>query len=128
MAREGRLGKKSGKGFYDWSKGPPVIDMSLAGKYDVNRAIAGAANEAFWIIKEEVADPETIDKIVKLGFRSLVGICELADAMGLDNLLNTMKKLLQEYGLEIYKPCPLFEEYVKKGWTGKAAGRGFYKY
>ncbi|MEM2959727.1 MAG: 3-hydroxyacyl-CoA dehydrogenase [Candidatus Jordarchaeaceae archaeon] len=128
MAREGRLGKKSGKGFYDWSKGPPVIDMSLAGKYDVNRAIAGAANEAFWIIKEEVADPETIDKIVKLGFRSPVGICELADAMGLDNLLNTMKRLLQEYGLEIYKPCPLFEEYVKKGWTGKAAGRGFYKY
>ncbi|MBS7249731.1 MAG: 3-hydroxyacyl-CoA dehydrogenase [Candidatus Freyarchaeota archaeon] len=128
MAKEGRLGKKSGKGFYDWSKGPPVIDMSLAGKYDVNRAIAGAANEAFWIIKEEVADPETIDKIVKLGFRSPVGICELADAMGLDNLLNTIKKLHQEYGLEIYKPCPLFEEYVKKGWTGKAAGRGFYKY
>ncbi len=128
MAKEGRLGKKSGKGFYDWSKGPPVIDMSLAGKYDVNRSLAGAANEAFWIIKDEVADPETIDKIVKLGFRSPVGICELADAMGLDNLLNTMKRLLQEYGLEIYKPCPLFEEYVKKGWTGKAAGRGFYKY
>ncbi|MGQ9722474.1 MAG: 3-hydroxyacyl-CoA dehydrogenase [Candidatus Jordarchaeum sp.] len=128
MVKEGRLGKKSGKGFFDWSKGSPEIDMSLAGKYDVNRAIAGAANEAFWVIDDEVADPKTIDEIIKLGFRSPVGICELADAMGLDNLLNTLKRLYQEYEIEVYKPCPLFEEYVKKGWTGKATGRGFYKY
>jgi 3-hydroxybutyryl-CoA dehydrogenase len=26
----------------------------------------------------------------------------------------------------MYKPCPLLEEYVNKGWTGKKAGRGFY--
>ncbi|MGB9778737.1 MAG: hypothetical protein ACPLW8_04960 [Candidatus Bathyarchaeales archaeon] len=28
--------------------------------------------------------------------------------------------------MELYKPCPLLEEYVSKGWTGKKAGRGFY--
>jgi 3-hydroxyacyl-CoA dehydrogenase len=27
----------------------------------------------------------------------------------------------------MYKPCPLLEDYVSKGWTGKKAGRGFYK-
>ena len=128
MIKEGKLGKKSGKGFFDWSKGSPVIDMSLAGKYDVSRTLAVATNEAFWVIKDEVTDPETIDEIIKLGFRSPVGVCELADAMGLDNLLNTMKRLFQEYGIEVYRPCPLFEEYVGKGWTGKAAGRGFHKY
>jgi len=25
-------------------------------------------------------------------------------------------------------PSPLLEEYVGNGWTGKAAGRGFYQY
>jgi 3-hydroxyacyl-CoA dehydrogenase len=29
--------------------------------------------------------------------------------------------------MEMYKPCPLLEEYVNKGWTGKRSGRGFYK-
>jgi 3-hydroxyacyl-CoA dehydrogenase len=25
----------------------------------------------------------------------------------------------------MYKPCPLLEEYVSKGWLGKKTGRGF---
>ena len=128
MIAEGRLGKKSGRGFYDWSEGPPVIDTSLAGKYDIMRPLACTANEAFWLISDEVADPETIDKITKLGFRSLVGVCELADSMGLDKLIDVLRRNYAEYGIELYKPCPLFEEYVEKGWTGKEAGRGFYEY
>ncbi|MEM3586785.1 MAG: 3-hydroxyacyl-CoA dehydrogenase [Candidatus Jordarchaeaceae archaeon] len=128
MVREGRLGRKSGRGFYDWSKAPPVIDTKLAGKYDVMRMFAKAANEAFWIIKDGVADHETIDTVVKLGIMSQMGMCELADNIGLDKLISVLKRLHTEYGMEIYKPCPLFEEYVKNGWTGKAAGRGFYKY
>ncbi|MHA1432135.1 MAG: 3-hydroxyacyl-CoA dehydrogenase family protein [Candidatus Freyarchaeota archaeon] len=75
-----------------------------------------------------MADPETIDKITKLGFRSLVGVCELADSMGLDKLIDVLRRNYTEYGIELYKPCPLFEEYVEKGWTGKEAGRGFYDY
>jgi enoyl-CoA hydratase/3-hydroxyacyl-CoA dehydrogenase len=128
MVKEGRLGKKSGRGFYDWSKGPPVIDTKLAGKYDIMRVFANAANEAFWLMKDDMADPKTIDTITKLGFMSPFGMCELADSMGLDKLIETLKKLYTEYEMELYKPCPLFEEYVKKGWTGKAAGRGFLKY
>jgi enoyl-CoA hydratase/3-hydroxyacyl-CoA dehydrogenase len=129
MVREGKLGKKSGIGFYDWSKGPPVIDKKLAGKYDTMRVFANAANEAFWIIRDEMADPKTIDTITKLGFRSSkFGVCEIADSIGLDKLREILKNLYTKYGLEMYKTCPLFDEYVKNGWTGKAAGRGFYTY
>ncbi|MFB0559998.1 MAG: 3-hydroxyacyl-CoA dehydrogenase [Candidatus Lokiarchaeia archaeon] len=128
MVKEGKLGKKSGRGFYDWSKGAPVIDMKLAGRYDIMRIVASAANEAFWLIKDEVADPETIDNITKLGFRSQIGMCELADSVGLDKLIEYLSRMYAEYGIELYKPCSLFQEYVEKGWTGKAAGRGFYKY
>lgn len=126
--KEGKLGKKSGQGFFDWSKGNPVIDMKLEGKYDATRTIAVTTNEAFWLLRDKVADAETINKIVMLGFRSLVGIGELADAIGLDKLLDILKERYKKTGLEVYKPCPLLVEYVNKGWTGKAAGRGFYTY
>jgi enoyl-CoA hydratase/3-hydroxyacyl-CoA dehydrogenase len=128
MIKDGRLGKKSGRGFYDWSKAPPIIDTKLAGKYDVMRILAKAANEAFWLLKDEVADPKTIDTVTKLGFRSQVGICELADSIGLDKLIDVLNRMYAEYEMETYKPCPLFDEYVKNGWIGTAAGRGFYKY
>ncbi|MEM2143789.1 MAG: 3-hydroxyacyl-CoA dehydrogenase [Candidatus Jordarchaeaceae archaeon] len=128
MVKEGRLGKKSGRGFYDWTKGHPIIDTKLAGKYDVMRIIANGVNAAFGVIKDEVADPKTIDTVMKLGSSSQMGICEIADLIGLDKLLEVLKRLYKEYGLEIYKPCPMFEEYVKRGWTGRVAGRGLYEY
>nr|MDO8079305.1 3-hydroxyacyl-CoA dehydrogenase [Candidatus Freyarchaeota archaeon] len=126
--KEGKLGKKSGQGFFDWSKGDPVIDMKLAGKFDSMRTIAVTTNEAFWLMKDGVADAETINKIIMLGFRAPVGLSELADAIGLDKLLEVLRKRYKETRLEVYKPCPLFVEYVKKGWKGKAAGRGFFTY
>jgi enoyl-CoA hydratase/3-hydroxyacyl-CoA dehydrogenase len=126
--KEGHLGKKSGMGFFDWSKGDPVIDMKLAGKFDSMRTIAVSTNEVFWLLSNKVSSPDDINKIIMLGFRAPVGIGELADAIGLDKLLDLLRKRYKETGLEVYKPCPLFEEYVKKGWTGKAAGRGLFTY
>lgn len=128
MIGKGELGKKTGKGFYDWSRGTPQIGGKPSETYNVMRMVATAANEAFWIIKDEVADPETIDKVVKLGMMSPVGLCELADTIGLDVLASLLNEMYGKYGLELYKPCPLLEEYVKRGWIGKNAGRGFYKY
>ncbi|MEM2517563.1 MAG: 3-hydroxyacyl-CoA dehydrogenase family protein, partial [Candidatus Bathyarchaeia archaeon] len=31
-----------------------------------------------------------------------------------------------KYNMEMYKPCPLLEEYVSRGWLGKKTKRGFY--
>ncbi|MEM2830577.1 MAG: 3-hydroxyacyl-CoA dehydrogenase, partial [Candidatus Jordarchaeales archaeon] len=128
MVGKGKLGKKTGKGFYDWSGGAPQIGGKPSETYNVMRVVAAAANEAFWIIEDEVADPETIDKVAKLGMMSPVGLCELADAIGLDVLASLLNEMYGKYGLELYKPCPLLEEYVKRGWIGKNAGRGFHKY
>ncbi|MHA1606793.1 MAG: 3-hydroxyacyl-CoA dehydrogenase [Candidatus Freyarchaeota archaeon] len=128
LIKERRLGRKTGRGFYDWSRGPPSIEAKFSERYDVMRVIAVSVNEAFWIVKDGVADPETIDKVAKLGMLAPEGVCTLADTIGLDGVADILNKLYEKYRLELYRLCPLFEEYLKRGWTGKNAGRGFYEY
>jgi enoyl-CoA hydratase/3-hydroxyacyl-CoA dehydrogenase len=128
LVNEGNLGQKTGKGFYDWKVGRPRIPFRLAGKFDVNRLYSIATNETARLIHEDVAEPEDIDTAMKLGTGWPMGPCEQSDKMGLDKLLEKLKELHDKYGEEMYKPSPLLEEYVGKGWTGKAAGRGFYQY
>jgi len=128
LVKEGKLGKKSGKGFYDWTVGRPRIPFRLADKFDIQRVYAMAINEAASLVYEEVADPRDIDTAMKLGLGWPSGPCELADRLGIDVALNKLKELYAKYGEEMYKSCPLLEEYVNKGWLGRKAKRGFYEY
>lgn len=128
LVQEGNLGQKTGKGFYDWKVGRPRISFRLAGKFDVQRLYAVAVNEAARLIHEDVARPEDIDQAMKLGTGWPSGPCEQGDKLGLETLLEKLKELHSKYGEEAYRPSPLLEEYVGKGFTGKSAGRGFYEY
>jgi enoyl-CoA hydratase/3-hydroxyacyl-CoA dehydrogenase len=127
LIKEHKFGQKTGAGFYDWSKGRPRIPFNLADEYDVERSWAVAVNEAAWLIHDDAANPEDIDTGMKLGTFWPSGPCEYADRMGLDVVVNKLKELHAKYSMEMYKPCPLLEEYVSKGWTGKKVGKGLYK-
>jgi enoyl-CoA hydratase/3-hydroxyacyl-CoA dehydrogenase len=127
LIKEHKLGQKTGVGFYDWTKGRPRIPFNLLDEYDVDRSWAVAINEAAWLLHDDAANPEDIDTAMKLGTFWPQGPCEHADRTGLDVMANKLKELHAKYNMEMYKPCPLLEEYVSKGWTGKKAGRGFYK-
>jgi enoyl-CoA hydratase/3-hydroxyacyl-CoA dehydrogenase len=126
LIKEKKFGQKTGVGFYDWTKGRPRIPFNLLDEYDVDRSWAVAVNEAAWLIHDDAADPADIDTGMKLGTYWPQGPCEYADRTGLDVVLNKLKELHAKYNMEMYKPCPLLEEYLAKGWTGKKAGKGFY--
>jgi enoyl-CoA hydratase/3-hydroxyacyl-CoA dehydrogenase len=128
LVKEKKLGRKTGRGFYDWTKGRPRIPSELAGKYDIERSWAVAVNEAAWMVLEDVAEPESIDLGMKLGTGWTSGPCEYADNKGLDWILDKLEAAYSQHKMELYKPSPLLKNYVEKGWIGKKAGKGFYTY
>ncbi len=128
LVKEKKLGRKTGQGFYDWSKGRPIISTKLKDKYDVMRSWAVAVNEAAYMVFEDVAEPESIDLGMKLGTGWPQGPCEYADKQGLDNILDKLQEAYYRTSIELYNPCSLLKEYVKKGWTGIRNRKGFYKY
>ncbi len=93
-----------------------------------NRILMPMINEAIYTLFEGVASKEAIDDVMKLGMNHPMGPLTLADFIGLDTCLSIMETLHSGFGDDKYRPCPLLRKYVKAGWLGKKAGRGFYEY
>lgn len=93
-----------------------------------NRILLPMINEAIYTLYEGVATKEAIDEVMKLGMNHPMGPLTLADFIGLDTCLYIMETLYEGFGDSKYRPCPLLRKYVKAGWVGKKAGRGFYSY
>ncbi len=110
--KSGNLGKKTGKGFYDWSHGRPVIDTSKATKeYDINHLIALQVNEATKLLAENVCDdPKEIDIAMANGGGSPFGPFALAQSIGYPVLVNKLEELYNKFKLEIFKPTAIMKE------------------
>lgn len=128
LVKAGKLGQKTGEGFYSWSAGRPRIPFELADKFDPDRLYTMAANAAAWLVHDDVATPADIDTAMKFGTGWPSGPCELADKMGIDTVVNNLKELHAKRPEPMYEPCPLLLDYVKNGWLGKKTGQGFHKY
>lgn len=92
------------------------------------RAIVPLLNEAMYILLEGVASAEDIDTAMKLGYHFEQGPLEMADTMGLDEVLAWMEQLWQTLGEPRYRPCPILRKHVRERKLGKKTGEGFFKY
>ena len=80
------------------------------------------------ILLEGVATAKDIDTAMKLGYNFQYGPLEMADAMGLDEVLAWMETLWKTLGEPRYRACPILRKLVRERKLGKKTGEGFYKY
>jgi 3-hydroxybutyryl-CoA dehydrogenase len=92
------------------------------------RAIVPLLNEAMHILLEGIATAKDIDTAMKLGYNFQMGPLEMADSMGLDEVLAWMETLWNTLGEPRYRPCPILRKLVREMKLGKKSGEGFYKY
>jgi enoyl-CoA hydratase/3-hydroxyacyl-CoA dehydrogenase len=126
----GKLGRKSGEGFYSYGQGKwerPNIPRQAGEGIDPLLTFAPAVNAAAWLLRNKVCNAEDLDKSVKLGLGFPDGILRLADAWGIDRVVASLKAKQKENG-EFYKPDSLLEQMVSQGRVGTRSGKGFYEY
>jgi 3-hydroxybutyryl-CoA dehydrogenase len=92
------------------------------------RAIVPLLNEAMYILMEGVATAKDIDTAMKLGYNFPNGPLEMADIMGLDEVLTWMETLWKTLCEPRYRACPILRKLVRERKLGKKTGEGFYKY
>ncbi len=129
LFKAGTLGKKHGKGFYDWSEGKRnEIPLSAGRRFDPIRIIVAAINEATKLVADNISTKQDIDTGTILGLGFPRGILRMADDIGLDKVLGELNRLYEKYKEERYKPSSLLVDLVKSGKLGRKTGEGFYSY
>ncbi len=106
----------------------PVICKKDSPAFIVNRILFPALNEAASLVEEGVADPEDIDKAVKLGLNWPMGPIELLDLIGIDTTVEILNSLSGRLNESKYRPSSLLVRMVKVRNLGRKTKNGFYKY
>ena len=118
----GFLGKKSGRGFYDY-KNPEnnlaAVKDDTLGKMIVNRVLSMLINEAADARYYQIASVEDIDLAMTKGVNYPKGLLKWADELGLTRVADTLKYLQNFYEEDRYRLSPLLKKHL-------VSGTGFY--
>lgn len=134
LVGEGRLGRKSGRGFYDYDDDPqpksgsavpshryarernngavePTLDPDELAKIDpaapqiLPRLVAQIANEAAFALEEEVGSAADMDTAMRLGFNWPLGPLELTELIGAERAVALLEELREQHGAA-YRSAP----------------------
>jgi 3-hydroxybutyryl-CoA dehydrogenase len=131
MVASGRLGRKTGRGFYSYEKGEPhrPRDPDVDGERpifdeDELEEVAGPnapgvltrlgstiANEACFALGEGVASAEDINTAMRLGYNWPIGSLEWGERLGWSRALGVLEDLRELRG-EAYRPAPLLRQFA----------------
>jgi len=111
----GEIGRKAGKGIYDWSKGGHDLDLSKTeGDFDVNDFIAIQLNEATKLLEAGVAkNMGDIDKVIINGGGVASGLSSLAQTVGYAKLAHKCEELATKFGIEAFRPTETLKKWSK---------------
>jgi 3-hydroxybutyryl-CoA dehydrogenase len=123
LVQEGRLGRKSGRGYYEYGEGrhrpedpdlgieAPTLDREQLARIDpaaeqvLTRLFAQIANEAAFAREEEIASPEDMETAVRLGLNWPRGPLAITELIGVERAVAVLRELKAEKGAA-YAPAP----------------------
>ncbi|MFQ6100980.1 MAG: 3-hydroxyacyl-CoA dehydrogenase [Anaerolineae bacterium] len=144
LLEAGRLGEKSGAGFYDHPGGESEVvkgmikELQESGavptgtKFSVERLMYPVINEAALCVQENIASITDIDMAMVAGTGMTyggerIGPLAIADKIGLDVVVETLEALGKELGPR-FRPGRPLKLRVRAGHLGVKTGKGFHEY
>lgn len=110
------------------SMGKTAIVVNDSPGFVSNRVLMLTINESIFVLQDQVASAEDIDRIFKTCFGHPMGPLETADLIGLDTILLSIEVLYESFNDSKFRPCPLLRKMVDAGLYGRKSGQGFYTY
>ena len=108
MMEAGFLGRKTGKGFYDYSDSIPEAKKNKdLGEKIFSRILCMLINEAADALFLNIATKEDIDLAMTKGVNYPKGLLRWADDIGIETVLNQLEKLYNTYREDRYRPSPI---------------------
>lgn len=127
--KAGNLGKRTGKGYYDWSAGQTnEVPMNAGAEVDIIRFLAIGVNECSKLLESESTTKEEIERGVLRGLNYPRGILRMADSVGLDKIVAELERLYSSYQEDRYKASFFLTSMVSQGKLGRKTGEGFFSY
>ncbi|MFC3959859.1 3-hydroxyacyl-CoA dehydrogenase/enoyl-CoA hydratase family protein [Halovivax cerinus] len=119
----GELGKKTGKGVYDYEDGEGVeIPTDAGAEWIEDRLLAVMADEVAQLIDDDVAGPDAIDRAMQLGAGFPDGPAKMADDRGLEALYDALETAHEDSGAARHEPSDAFADFVEDGQFYESVG------